>query len=573
MSDSFAVELERLLSQEATHSVFQPIVDITHRSVYGYEGLSRGPSDSQLHSAPLLFETAERCGKLMELEALCLRTIARDWSAYQLDSKLFVNVSPEKLKPSGKKYSRLVGLIKSLNLSPERIVIELSERYPTQETEELIAVLSWLKERGFQIAIDDLGSGYSGLKLWSDLKPDYVKIDRHFIRDIDTDLVKKEFVRSVVELADRLNCELIAEGVETESELEAVSQLNIHLVQGFLFGRPKSSPQVALGSLSARQSQPTVNSTSIAQSLTVFVPPIASNTTIQSAWERLQTEPTVFSLPIVDEGKPKGLLHRWRVLELYGTPYGRELYGKKWVQTIASTDSLVVDELTSLEEISQRLIDEDQHYLRQHFIVVRQGSYIGLGTTRALLQHITAEKIEKARHANPLTQLPGNLPIQNELERRLSTGKAFSLVYFDVNHFKPLNDVLGYRTGDRVIKSLASLLSSCFSDSDDFVGHIGGDDFVVVSRMSDIERRCSHCLKQFSQRVKDYFPPDVVEQGYIETYDRSGTMATFPLTSLSAGIVFVDSKTQESVETLANDASHAKLKAKASLSGLATIHR
>ena len=573
MPDPFALELERLLSSELTHSVFQPIVDITTRSVFGYEGLSRGPSDSQLHAAPLLFETADRCGRTMELEALCLRTIARDWSTFQLDSKLFVNVSPEKLKPSGKKYGRLLELIKAHRLSPERIVIELSERYPTQETASMIAVLSWLKEQGFQIAIDDLGSGYSGLKLWSDLKPDYVKIDRHFIRDIDTDLVKKEFVLSVVELADRLNCELIAEGVETESELAAVTQLNIHLIQGFLFGRPKAIPQVTFDCLKSSQRQPVIGSTSIAQALTVFVQPIPSSTTIQDAWQRFQNEPTVFSLPIVDEGKPRGLLHRWRVLELYSTPYGRELYGKKMVYSIASADALVVEETTPMEEISRRLVDEDQHYLKQHFIVVSQGNYIGLGTTRALLQLITTEKIERARHANPLTQLPGNVPIQTELEWRLGKGEAFSLVYFDINYFKPLNDVLGYRTGDRVIKSLASILKEIFSELDDFVGHIGGDDFVVISHLAKVEHRCSLALRQFGQKVEDYFPADVIEQGYIETYDRSGVIATFPLTSLSAGIVFVEGSTTDTAETLANEASHVKLKAKASISGMAMTHR
>ena len=112
------------------------------------------------------------------------------------------------------------------------------------------------------------------------------------------------------------------------------------------------------------------------------------------------------------------------------------------VYSIASADALVIEETTSMEEISRRLVDEDQHYLKQHFIVVSQGNYIGLGTTRL----ITTEKIERARHANPLTQLPGNVPIQTELEWGLGKGEAFSLVYFDINYFKPLNDVLGYIT-------------------------------------------------------------------------------------------------------------------------------
>ena len=236
MQDCLSQELNRLLLTEDITTLLQPIVNINRKCVFGFEALSRGPSDSPLHTAPMLFETAERCGQTLELETLCLRTAARHWSGHGTPLKLFVNISPAKLMPPEFNPTQLQELLLANGLKASDIVIELSERYPTADPSELLKTLVWLKAEGFLIAIDDLGSGYSGLKLWSELKPDFVKIDRHFIRDIQDDLIKREFLRSVVDLADRLGCKLIAEGVETEAEFRVVSELGIALVQGFLFG-------------------------------------------------------------------------------------------------------------------------------------------------------------------------------------------------------------------------------------------------------------------------------------------------------------------------------------------------
>lgn len=252
MKDHLTQELVRLISGETISTLLQPIVNIEKKTVFGYEALSRGPSDSPLHGAQILFETAERSGLTSGLEGLCLRTTARSWSGQGSPLKLFVNISPAKLMPSEFNPSHLRKLLEANRLKPSDIVIELSERYPTADPSELLKTLSWLQAEGFLIAIDDLGSGYSGLKLWSELKPDFVKIDRHFIRDIHDDLIKREFLKSVVELANRLGCKLIAEGVETTAELRVVSDLGISLVQGFLLGRPKPYATACLDPLNVQ---------------------------------------------------------------------------------------------------------------------------------------------------------------------------------------------------------------------------------------------------------------------------------------------------------------------------------
>lgn len=566
MKDRLTHELVRLISREIISTLLQPIVNIEKKTVFGYEALSRGPSDSPLHGAQLLFETAERSGLTSELEALCLRTAARSWSGQGSPLKLFVNISPARLMPSEFiSPSQLRKLLETNGLKPSNIVIELSERTPTVNPSELLKTLSWLQAEGFLIAIDDLGSGYSGLKLWSEVKPDFVKIDRHFIRDIQDDLIKKAFLKSVVELANRLNCKLIAEGVETHAELRVVAEMGISLVQGFLLGRPKPFATATLDPLNVRapfKIKPPLQET--AGSLCTDIQPITFNETLENALERLQSEPGIFALPVVDDGKPLGLLHKWRVLETFSTPYGRALYEKHRVTQMLSADALVVDFDTPLEGVSQQLIEEDTHYLKQHFIVTRDERYVGLGSTRSLLQKITAKKIEKARYANPLTMLPGNVPIQQELSARAGKKQPFSIIYFDINMFKPLNDQLGYRVGDQIILLLAELLTKSFHEDGDFVGHIGGDDFVVMSASSMAVNRANTVQTEFVSQTRRFYTDDILRDGFVESDDRNGRIDRFPLVSLSAGIVMTSKGDTHTPEQLSDAASEAKKKAKIS---------
>ena len=249
---------------------------------------------------------------------------------------------------------------------------------------------------------------------------------------------------------------------------------------------------------------------------------------------------------------------------MFSTPYGRALYEKCPVTQMLSADALVVDYNTPLEEVSQQLIDEDAHYLKQHYIVTRNERYVGLGSTRALLQKITAKKIETARYANPLTLLPGNVPIQQALEARNAQALPFTMIYFDINVFKPLNDQLGYRVGDQIILLLADLLMKSFHDEDDFVGHIGGDDFVVISRSTVALERTNTVQAQFVGQTRHFYTDDILRKGFIESEDRTGRVNRFPLVSLAAGVIEAGSENELTPEQFAEAASSAKKQAKVS---------
>ncbi|MEK1839545.1 MAG: EAL domain-containing protein, partial [Pseudomonas sp.] len=176
--------LSSILTQSGLHSLFQPIISLSERRIIGYEALSRGPSNSPLHSPVALFAVARQAGRLSELEIACRQSACRRFNEQQLPGKLFLNVSPESLLEAAHQPGRTLQLLQDFGIPPSQVVIELTEQTPTDDFQLLQTALHHYRAMGFSIALDDLGAGYSSLRLWSELRPDYVKIDRHFIDGI-----------------------------------------------------------------------------------------------------------------------------------------------------------------------------------------------------------------------------------------------------------------------------------------------------------------------------------------------------------------------------------------------------
>ncbi|HEX4869496.1 MAG TPA: EAL domain-containing protein [Moraxellaceae bacterium] len=244
-------ELQRLLLQRDLHIHFQPIVDTRAQRVLGHEALVRGPVTSMLHSAGALFATARHSHMLAELEYLCRELAIQQFVQHRLPGKLFLNVSPLALTTPGHPRGETLRLLEREGLSPARVVIELSEHDPSPDAELLARATRHYAGMGFEIAIDDLGAGYSGLRLWSQVRPGYVKIDRHFVDGLHRDPVKREFVRFIGDIAGRLGCRVIAEGIENAEEAAALQALGLFLQQGYHLGRPAPAALLATGSRGA----------------------------------------------------------------------------------------------------------------------------------------------------------------------------------------------------------------------------------------------------------------------------------------------------------------------------------
>lgn len=146
---------------------------------------------------------------------------------------------------------------------------------------------------------------------------------------------------------------------------------------------------------------------------------------------------------------------------------------------------------------------------------------------------------QQMRDLSPLTGLPGNFQIANELERRIEVGKDFAVVHADLDNFKAFNDHYGFMRGDSVIKFTAKMLNdaaAAVGDHDAFVGHVGGDDFVAVVHDHNAEPFCEHIVTHFDDGILDFYDTADALQGYIEVTDRRGERHAFPVCSLSMGV-------------------------------------
>ena len=171
--------LDEILASGAISTLFQPIVSLKNNTIYGYEALSRGPSDSPLHSPINLLDAASRHGRTAELDLLCRELAIQQFGRLNLPHKLFLDTIPAVLLQADYQHGLTLKFLEKANIPPNRVVIELTEQYPIEDYPLMREATEHYRSMGFTIALDDLGAGYAGLRTWSELKPDFVKLDRH----------------------------------------------------------------------------------------------------------------------------------------------------------------------------------------------------------------------------------------------------------------------------------------------------------------------------------------------------------------------------------------------------------
>lgn len=232
------VRLARVLEERAVAVVFQPILALADGAVVGHEALVRGPAGSWLESPTALFAAAREGGCYEQLAIICIQETLRAFSAHGSRGLLFLNMSPRLVQRPGFDPVRARRFLEGLELCPASVVIELTEDFPAIDMRHLRESLLLYRSMGFRVALDDLGEGFSTLRLWSELHPEFVKADKHFVRGIARDVVKRQFLRSIQHIARRCGSQVIAEGIEVAEDFRAVRRIGIALAQGWFIGRP-----------------------------------------------------------------------------------------------------------------------------------------------------------------------------------------------------------------------------------------------------------------------------------------------------------------------------------------------
>lgn len=235
-------ELSYIIKNKAITTVFQAILNVQNQSVVGYEALTRGPKGSLLSSPDQLFQHATQAGLLSELEILCRDNAINKFAELKLSGKLFLNISPLVLLSKNHPQGETIKLVEKAGLNCQQIVIELSEKHPFPNNSTLRAALDKYRKFGFNVAIDDLGTGYSGLKVWSQLLPNIVKIDRYFVDNCHNDSFKQKFLKAMFDLATAAEAEIVVEGIECSQEYDFLLTLGMTYAQGFYLAKPELEP-------------------------------------------------------------------------------------------------------------------------------------------------------------------------------------------------------------------------------------------------------------------------------------------------------------------------------------------
>lgn len=557
-----AETIRTLLAGGGLHTLFQPILDGASREPIGYEALTRGPP-GRLHSPLALIRAASKAGMGVDLERACLSCALGTYRQLRLKGRLFLNVLPQTLLDWHDFADWLSDQLATAHIDPHDIVIELTEHGISEDETLLSAAVAPLRALGCDIAIDDLGAGSSGLKTWSAIRPDYVKVDRYFVAGVEKDAVRSEILRSVVDMGRVTGCRIIAEGVENREQFALALELGVDYLQGYLLGQPQRTPKLdtlLLGSLETAKPGATAD---CAKHLVLPIPGVASTLPIAEVVELFRREPAWTALAVLEGEQPVGLVYRDELLIFLSRPLHPEVYNRKPVSTVMNREPVQIDARARLEQVSRLVTARTAGRQRDDFIVTSNGRYLGLGRTIDLLRHITAQQIQAAKQSNPLTGLPGNREIQTHIAQWLAGRRAFVACHLDLDHFKAFNDAYGYAQGDQVLLHVAQVVSRAMRPRVDFVGHVGGDDFVFLMRSQDWSLRLMSIVEELEASLVNFHSPEHREAGALAGVDRDGLHRCFPLLSASIAAVEVEGRRQVSAEEVADRLRETKRVAKA----------
>jgi diguanylate cyclase (GGDEF)-like protein len=443
---------------------FQPVVNLTTGGVAGLEILARPEAGDVLAEAR---RDPELDGRLA---VLAFRAAARQETLLPLHINVFAGTLADLggLTP-------LHDAVRAAGRLPWEVTVDVGPPYTHVPQQALLEAVGALRGQGFRISTDGIGDGDVPLRLLIDMAPDLVKLDASL-------LVRPAAVRAMRTLCDQLGALVAVEGVETELQCAAARSAGAQLAQGQLFAPPARLPTAevyvpprAAGLVGMPRSGPSVRE---------FVRPAALLPVTASAGQvraLLIGSPDVSGVLLVDtNGVPVRSVHRSRFLLSMSARYGHALYADRPAAKLGDPPRTVGVDATAWEVLDVVAVGSRDRASDDVAVVDRGGRCVGVIRLADLVRALTETRVEEAAGLNPLTRLPGSDTITGEVDRRIAEGRTFALSWLDVDHFKQVNDGAGFAAGDELIRSVGRALQQASAGSTR-VGHIGGDDFLVLT--------------------------------------------------------------------------------------------
>ena len=396
-------ELESILDNKNITTVYQSIVSLVDGTIIGYEALSRGPVGSHLQKPDELFKVAQIYNKTWELEQLCRIKAIERADNLEKNKYLFINVDPHIFKDEKFKKGFTKDFLAEHNMSPKSIIFEITEKTCIEDYTSFRQALSNYVDQGYKIAIDDTGSGYSGLKMLNETKPHFVKIDMDLIRDINEDLFKQSLVECFVKLSEATNMKLIAEGIETEEELKTLIKLGVYAGQGFFISRPAGTFLDISNSVKdlirkCRNLKKSINQNYKSNCIGEIVRQDKSFEYTSNCEEIKEyfNSNDITGACIVNNDIPVGLIMEHNLDSAINTQDGGANFAKSPISFVMDSNPLIVDYYTAINEVARRAMSRKNNNIYDHIIITYNNMYLGIIPVSSLLSYINMQVCNQA---------------------------------------------------------------------------------------------------------------------------------------------------------------------------------
>ncbi|QOI99564.1 MAG: EAL domain-containing protein [Phycisphaeraceae bacterium] len=504
--------LEALIRDRNVVSYFQPIVHLATGAVAGMESLTRPGEGSGFAGVAELFDEAERLGMLWELERVTrARTVETAGRLLPPHAQLFLNNTPRVVADPRFAGELLRAVRDATGLTPNRVVVEVTERSESQYTEGLAEQVALLKSYGFEVAIDDVGAGTSGLNRIMALRPRWLKLDRELVESIHADRVKQNLVKFFLHFARLSGVRLVAEGLERREEIEELIELGVPYAQGFYLGRPAPTvepPSHELTSwLRSRHGEAEHGRAADPAKIRVAryardVSTVESGTPVGAALGAMTRGGATDGVVVVESDRIVGWCER-RALERAA---GEGRAGAPVDLCVTSGTGVVEPGATVLESL-EIASARGESSINLPLIVGDGPMLIGVVYVTDLLRAAALVAREFQTRISPLTGLPGRVKADEHLASLIknarAVGEAHDAAVIDIRGLADYNARFGYELGDQLLRGLADLSRSALARNDPrvFLAHLGDDLFLAVAPAGVLRQRLGRLAVRFDRSV------------------------------------------------------------------------
>lgn len=513
MSDQERADKVRaVIAGRQVSAAFQPIVCLQTGEVAAFEALCR-PSKSSGYSNPAdLFADAERTGLVWDLEEVTRAVAVESAASFPDGVLLFLNNEPTTIVDP-RFAASFEAAIRAEGLLPSRFVLEITEAADEQVMSGLVESVRVLRERGFQIAIDDAGAGTSGLNRIMLVRPQWLKLDRELIDGIDTDRYKHNLVRFLAHFARLSGVQIIAEGIEREEELATLIGLGVGYGQGYFLAKPAPGYQILSEALRAwvaerwRQAQAPRTGDPRSTPIGTLSRPAGTSqasTAIREVATEMLKDLSTAGTVVMDGRRLVGWCGREAVLGAAASERATEPVG-----AITPVAVCALPPEATLSEALELVSVRGDAELTMPLVIANREKVFGIVSLRSLLWAAAGPGGSGDARVDPLTGLPGQVAadqrimalVQAAKQSPTSPTRHADAAIIDVQNFHDFNGAFGYEAGDQLIVRLTELLRMVLRPREGgvFLACLGGDRFMITGKAGELNELLATVAEQFDR--------------------------------------------------------------------------